>query len=58
MLGLQLPISGYYLRSFEIWMAITDVFPIAGNVVTPYSSIMPFIPPEWAIMGYQWSGAS
>jgi hypothetical protein len=32
LLGLQLPVSGYYLRSFEIWMAITVVFPIAGNV--------------------------
>jgi hypothetical protein len=40
MLGLQLPISGYYRRSFEIWMAITDIFPIAGNVITPYLSIV------------------
>src|SRR5258706_11779530 len=40
MFGLQLPVSGYYLCSFEVWMAITVVFPIAGNVVTPYSSIV------------------
>ena len=32
LLGLQFPVSGYYLRSFEIWMAITVVFPLAGNV--------------------------
>jgi cellulose synthase/poly-beta-1,6-N-acetylglucosamine synthase-like glycosyltransferase len=32
LLGFQLPVSGYYLRSFEIWMAITVVFPVAGNI--------------------------
>ena len=32
LLGFQLPIGGYYLRSFEIWIGITVVFPIAGNI--------------------------
>ena len=40
MLRLQLPVSSYYLCSFKIWMAITVVFPIAGNVVTPCLSIV------------------
>ena len=32
LLGLQLPVGGYYLRGFEIWMAVTLAFPVAGNV--------------------------
>ena len=27
-----LQIDGYYMHSFEIWLACTVVFPIAGNV--------------------------
>ena len=32
LLGLEFPVSGYYLRSFEIWLACTIVFPGAGTV--------------------------
>jgi hypothetical protein len=31
-LGFSLEIDGYYLKSFEIWLACTVVFPIAGNI--------------------------
>ena len=32
LLGFQLPVDGFYMHSFEIWLACTVVFPIAGNV--------------------------
>lgn len=32
LLGWQLPTDGYYLRSFEIWIGISFVFPICGNI--------------------------
>ena len=31
MLGFQFPVDGFYMHSFEIWLACTFVFPIAGN---------------------------
>jgi cellulose synthase/poly-beta-1,6-N-acetylglucosamine synthase-like glycosyltransferase len=31
-LGFNLEIDGYYLHSFEIWLACTAVFPAAGNI--------------------------
>ncbi|EKM60565.1 uncharacterized protein PHACADRAFT_110066 [Phanerochaete carnosa HHB-10118-sp] len=32
LLGWGVEVDGYYLHSFEIWLACTVVFPIAGNV--------------------------
>lgn len=32
LLGWQLPTDGYYLRSFEVWIGISFVFPICGNL--------------------------
>ena len=32
LLGFTLPVDGFYLHSFEIWLACTVVFPGAGNV--------------------------
>ncbi|CAA7264548.1 unnamed protein product [Cyclocybe aegerita] len=32
LLGLALDVDGYYMHSFEIWLACTVVFPGAGNV--------------------------
>ena len=32
LLGWSLPVDGFYLHSFEIWLACTVVFPCAGNV--------------------------
>lgn len=32
LLGFQLPIDGYYMKSFEIWLATTVVFLGLGNV--------------------------
>ncbi|KAH9927699.1 glycosyl transferase family group 2-domain-containing protein [Fomitopsis serialis] len=32
LLGWNLPVDGFYLHSFEIWLACTVVFPGAGNV--------------------------
>ena len=32
LLGFEFPISGYYLRSFEIWLAGTVVFTGAGTI--------------------------
>jgi hypothetical protein len=32
LLGLALEVDGFYMHSFEIWLACTVVFPIAGNV--------------------------
>ncbi|KAG9052128.1 hypothetical protein FS842_010445 [Serendipita sp. 407] len=32
LLGWQMPTDGYYLRSFEIWIGISFVFPICGNI--------------------------
>ena len=32
LLGWGFEVDGYYLHSFEIWLACTVVFPIAGNV--------------------------
>ncbi|KAF8623867.1 hypothetical protein AX17_007269 [Amanita inopinata Kibby_2008] len=32
MLGLAFDVDGYYLHSFEIWLACTVVFPGAGNI--------------------------
>jgi hypothetical protein len=32
LLGWQLPIDGYYPQSFQIWVAISFVFPIGGNL--------------------------
>lgn len=32
LLGLAIEVDGFYLHSFEIWLACTVVFPIAGNV--------------------------
>ena len=31
-LGLQFPVDGYYMHSFEIWIATTVVFIGLGNV--------------------------
>lgn len=31
-LGWQLPIDSVYLPSFEIWISIVFVFPVAGNI--------------------------
>jgi len=31
-LGLAIDVDGFYEHSFEIWLACTFVFPIAGNV--------------------------
>ncbi|TDL23464.1 hypothetical protein BD410DRAFT_857631 [Rickenella mellea] len=31
-LGFALPVDGYYMHSFEIWLACTVVFPGAGNI--------------------------
>lgn len=31
-LGLALPVDGFYMASFEVWLACTAVFPGAGNV--------------------------
>ena len=31
-LGFALDIDGYYMHSFEIWLACTVVFPGAGNI--------------------------
>jgi hypothetical protein len=32
LLGFTFPIDGYYLRSFEVWLACMVVFPGAGNL--------------------------
>ena len=32
LLGWQIPIDNVYLPSFEIWISICFVFPIAGNI--------------------------
>ena len=32
LLGWELPVDGYYIHSFEIWLATTIVFLGAGNV--------------------------
>lgn len=32
LLGWEFEVDGFYLRSFEIWLACTVVFPIAGNL--------------------------
>lgn len=32
LLGFEFPVGGYYLRSFEIWLACTIVFPGAGTI--------------------------
>lgn len=32
LLGFTFPIDGYYLRSFEVWLACTVVFPGSGNI--------------------------
>ena len=32
LLGFSLPVDGFYLHSFEIWLACTVVFPGAGNI--------------------------
>ncbi|KAL1719962.1 glycosyl transferase family group 2-domain-containing protein [Schizophyllum commune] len=32
LLGFALEVDGFYLHSFEIWLACTVVFPLAGNV--------------------------
>lgn len=32
LLGLALEVDGFYMHSFEIWLACTVVFPGAGNV--------------------------
>ncbi|KIP04001.1 hypothetical protein PHLGIDRAFT_94051 [Phlebiopsis gigantea 11061_1 CR5-6] len=32
LLGWGIEVDGYYLHSFEVWLACTVVFPIAGNV--------------------------
>ena len=32
LLGWSIPIDGFFLHSFEIWLACTVVFPGAGNV--------------------------
>ncbi|KAF8642073.1 hypothetical protein AX16_009689 [Volvariella volvacea WC 439] len=32
LLGLEFPVDGYFMHSFEIWLAVTVVFPGAGNV--------------------------
>ena len=32
LLGLSFEVDGYYLKSFEIWLACMVVFPGAGNV--------------------------
>jgi hypothetical protein len=31
-LGFALPVDGFYLHSFEIWLACAVVFPGAGNI--------------------------
>ncbi|KAF8589551.1 hypothetical protein K439DRAFT_1332659 [Ramaria rubella] len=31
-LGFTIPIDGYYLHSFEVWLACMVVFPVAGNI--------------------------
>lgn len=31
-LGWQLPMDGFYLRGFEIWVSISFVFPVCGNI--------------------------
>ena len=32
LLGLALEVDGFYMHSFEIWLACTVLFPISGNV--------------------------
>lgn len=32
LLGFALEVDGYYMHSFEIWLACTVVFPGAGNI--------------------------
>ncbi|KAJ7049552.1 glycosyl transferase family group 2-domain-containing protein [Mycena amicta] len=32
LLGFALPVDGYYLHSFEIWLAVLVIFPLGGNV--------------------------
>ena len=32
LLGWAADVDGFYLHSFEIWLACTVVFPIAGNI--------------------------
>ena len=32
LLGFEFPVGGYYLHSFEIWLACTIVFPGAGTI--------------------------
>jgi len=38
-LGWELPVDGYYLHSFEIWLAVMVVFTGAGTICTSFYTV-------------------
>ena len=58
-LGLQFPVDGYYMHSFEIWIATTVVFIGLGNVAFTLleyrlgqKPLVSWPPLYWKDMGY------